>query len=71
MISKVLDAQTGLCIRHDRYVKKAEVKNSPSETEGGGASVRQTQEIPLNKSSSVSFYNPALYYQYVAANCSN
>lgn len=71
MITMVMDAQTALCISHDRYVKQGKVKNGPSETEGGGASVRQTQEILLNKSSSVSFYNPAPYYQYVAAKCSN
>lgn len=44
---------------------------APTETEGGGASLKDTQEILLNKSSSMSFYNPALYYQYVAAKCCN
>lgn len=43
----------------------------PTVTEGGGASLSDTQEILLNKSSSVSFCNPALYYQYVAAKCCN
>lgn len=44
---------------------------APTETEGGGASLKDTQKILLNKSSSMSFCNPALYYQYVAAKCCN
>lgn len=44
---------------------------SPTETEGGGAALKDTQEILHNKSSSMSFYNPVLYYQCVAAKCCN
>lgn len=63
---------------HDGYIMSGrtrvgviKLRMAPTETQAGSAPLKDTLEIRLNKSSSVSFCEPAVYYQYTAVKCCN
>lgn len=74
-----IDAETAICTHlHDGYIMSGrtrvgviKLRMAPTETQDGSAPLKDTLEIRLNKSSSVSFCDPAVYYQYTAVKCCN